>query len=385
MKQTASNKLYADVSKDLGMSDWSEVTLIDAIELQRGFDLPEKERVSGSFPIVASTSVVGFHNEARAEGPGVVIGRSGSIGGGQWIDEDYWPLNTTLWVKNFRGNDQRFVYFMLRNIDFARFNAGSGVPTLNRNHLASLIIQLPPLSEQQAIAGVLGALDDKIKSNYRLSSVAINLYRTELRRMLLQFSVSGLGGLLELSSVLSRYSVRIADVEAPEFSATVTGLEPRDKRFKKELSAGRQKNKKIRLGDLVFGFSRKTLSFGIMKDQVGSVSPVYEVFGVRGGLEVAELVEMQIRDQMDDFMDILKPGAREGQPIEADYLLKKKLILPHDPESFLIPEQVKSLTQIVEISNSENGKLDLLRNTLLPELLSGRLRVKDAESMMEKV
>ena len=203
--------------------------------------------------------------------------------------------------------------------------------------------------------------------------------------MLFQFSVSGLGGLLELSSVMSRYSVRIADVEAPEFSATVTGLEPRDNRFKKELSAGRQKNKKIRLGDMVFGFSRKTLSFGIMKDQVGSVSPVYEVFGVRGGLEVAELVEMQIRDQMDDFMDILKPGAREGQPIEAEYLLKKKLILPHGPGNFLIPAQVTNLAQIAEISNSENGKLELLRNTLLPELLSGWLRVKDVESMMENV
>ena len=86
-----------------------------------------------------------------------------------------------------------------------------------------------------------------------------------------------------------------------------------------------------------------------MKDQVGSVSPVYEVFGVRGGLEVAELVEMQIRDQMDDFMDILKPGAREGQPIEAEYLLKKKLILPHDPGNFLIPAQVTNIAQIAEI------------------------------------
>jgi type I restriction enzyme S subunit len=364
------------------MADWSEVTLIDAIELQRGFDLPENERVSGLFPIVASTSVVGFHNEARAEGPGVVIGRSGSIGGGQWIDRDYWPLNTTLWVKNFRGNDRRFVYFMLRNIDFARFNAGSGVPTLNRNHLASLVIQLPPLNEQHAIAEVLGGLDDKIESNRRRSLIAMELYQTEIRDMLLKLPDNGLGSLQQLSTFMSRSSERIGDVYAPEFSATVTGLEPRSSRFKKTLSAGNQKNKKIQAGDLVFGFSRRTLSFGVMRDPIGSVSPVYEVFRVHGGLEIAGLIEMQIRDQMHDFMDILKPGAREGQPIEANYLLNKKLVLPYNPVGFIISEQIKNLARVVELSVSENRKLTMLRDTLLPELLSGRLRVKGAESMM---
>jgi type I restriction enzyme S subunit len=94
---------------------------------------------------------------------------------------------------------------------------------------------------------------------------------------------------------------------------------------------------------------------------------------------------MQIRDQMHDFMDILKPGAREGQPIEAKYLLNKKLVLPHNPDGFIISEQIKNLARVVELSVSENRKLTMLRDTLLPELLSGRLRVKDAESMMENV
>ena len=78
------------------------VPLNDFITLQRGFDLPQNDRVSGVYPVVASTDIVGYHNEWKVEAPGVVIGRSGSIGGGQYIAENFWPLNTTLWVKDFK-------------------------------------------------------------------------------------------------------------------------------------------------------------------------------------------------------------------------------------------------------------------------------------------
>jgi len=159
------------------MSEYLRVSLAEAVVLQRGFDLPTGKRITGEVPVVASTSIVGFHNESAVEGPGVVIGRSGSIGGGQWIDSDFWPLNTTLWVKDFKGNDPRFIYFLLRSIDFSPFNAGSGVPTLNRNHLSGIEVALPPLPEQRAIAEILGALDDKIESNRRFVELGVRLAR----------------------------------------------------------------------------------------------------------------------------------------------------------------------------------------------------------------
>ncbi len=143
-------------------------TLFDAVLLQRGFDLPASKRRAGPFPVVASTSRVGFHDEAKVKGPGVVIGRSGSIGGGQWIETDFWPLNTTLWVKDFRGNEPKYIYYLMKSIDYSHLNAGSGVPTLNRNHLTSVSILLPPLPVQRRIAAVLGTLDDLIATNERL-------------------------------------------------------------------------------------------------------------------------------------------------------------------------------------------------------------------------
>ncbi len=149
------------------MSTDSKIPLSDFITLQRGFDLPTAARKDGPVPVVASTGIAGYHNESKVEGPGVVIGRSGSIGGGQYIDEDYWPLNTTLWVKDFKGNDPRFTYYLLRSIDFTRFNAGAGVPTLNRNHIASLQVPEYGRTEQDRIGEILSAYDDLIENNRR--------------------------------------------------------------------------------------------------------------------------------------------------------------------------------------------------------------------------
>ena len=145
------------------------VSLSDEITLQRGFDLPTSQRKIGPYPVVASTGVASTHCEAKVKGPGVVIGRSGSIGGSQYIDTDFWPLNTTLWVKSFNGNYPRFIYYLLKSIDFSSFNAGAAVPTLNRNHLAALKVNIPELDQQKKIANILGSLDEKIEFNRRMN------------------------------------------------------------------------------------------------------------------------------------------------------------------------------------------------------------------------
>ncbi len=150
-------------------SEWIETTLGEVLTLQRGIDLPVQDRRVGSVPVVASTGIVGFHNEAPVKGPGVVIGRSGSIGGGQFIRQDFWPLNTTLWVKDFHGNNPKYCYYLLRSMDFSGLNAGSGVPTLNRNHLHPLKVRRPPIDQQRAIANILGGLDEKIDLNRRIN------------------------------------------------------------------------------------------------------------------------------------------------------------------------------------------------------------------------
>ena len=156
--------------------------LNEFILLQRGFDLPQGERIYGDVPVVASTGIAGFHNEYKVGAPGVVIGRSGTIGGGQYITQNFWPLNTTLWVKDFKGHNARYVYYLLKSIDFQRFNVGTGVPTLNRNHLSSVLVKNLEYKNEKVIAKILGDLDDKIylnnQINQTLESIAQAIFKS---------------------------------------------------------------------------------------------------------------------------------------------------------------------------------------------------------------
>jgi type I restriction-modification system DNA methylase subunit len=123
-------------------------------------------------------------------------------------------------------------------------------------------------------------------------------------------------------------SARIGDQNAPEYSATVRGLERRELRFNKQLAQAQTKNKKIIKNDLVFGLSRKVINFGLMTGDIGSVSPVYEIFHIKTDIYVPELVEFYIRYHMRMHIDILKSGAREGAPIDREYLLSKEVLIP---------------------------------------------------------
>jgi type I restriction enzyme S subunit len=124
--------------------------------------LPTQDRVSGKIPLVSSSGVSDTHNTSAVRGPGVVTGRSGSIGNVFFIEQDFWPLNTVLYVKDFHGNDPRFVFHLLKKFDLKRFASGAGVPTLNRNFVHDELVNIPPLSEQQRLVGKLDEAFDGI-------------------------------------------------------------------------------------------------------------------------------------------------------------------------------------------------------------------------------
>ena len=138
--------------------EWRSVRLGDVVELKRGYDLPSRDRRDGPFPVVSSSGVSGRHDEAKAKSPGVVIGRYGTLGDVHYVTEDYWPLNTALYVRDFKGNHPRFVSYLLRSLDFSGYSDKAAVPGLNRNDLHRARVVLPALHEQRAIAAILGSL-----------------------------------------------------------------------------------------------------------------------------------------------------------------------------------------------------------------------------------
>lgn len=141
------------------VNGWYTVPLIEAATLQRGFDLPVQNRTPGEVPVFAANGPVGTHSEHKVKGPGVVTGRSGTIGKVHYVECDFWPLNTSLFVKEFHGNHPKFIFYLLNQLHLERFYEGTGVPTLNRNNIHSVQVPLPPLAEQKRIADILDKAD----------------------------------------------------------------------------------------------------------------------------------------------------------------------------------------------------------------------------------
>lgn len=137
---------------------------------------------------MGSFGVTGRHDTAACKGPGVTVGRSGaSVGTVAYISEDYWPLNTCLYVRDFHGNDPLFCYYFLKTIDLASHNSGSAQPSLNRNFVHPLPVRFPDPDEQRAIAATLGALDDKIELNRKMNATLEAMARALFRDWFVDF------------------------------------------------------------------------------------------------------------------------------------------------------------------------------------------------------
>ena len=173
------------------MSEWKNKSLAQFVTFQRGFDLPKSQFISGDIPVFGSTSILGYHNLSKVVAPGVITGRSGTLGKFQYSTVAFWPHNTTLWVKDFKGNDPKFSYYLMQCFDFSDFNGGGAVPTLNRNVLKSLKVDVPPLQTQQKIAKILSNYDDLIENNLKRIKLLEESARLTYEEWFLRFRIDG--------------------------------------------------------------------------------------------------------------------------------------------------------------------------------------------------
>lgn len=144
---------------------WTDCKLGDVMTLKRGHDLPMQNRQDGDIPIVSSSGVTGFHNESKAGAPGVVTGRYGTLGEVYFMRRAFWPLNTALYVTDFKGNDPQFVSYFLKNVLRDYRSDKAAVPGVDRNVLHRLHVRLPDRTCQERITEILSAHDDLIENN----------------------------------------------------------------------------------------------------------------------------------------------------------------------------------------------------------------------------
>ena len=180
--QALYRKMFVDnIDKENLPAGWRMGTIGDMFELQRGFDLPSQERKDGEFPIYASTGIAEYHNQYKVDAPCVVTGRSGTIGEVFYVDEKCWPLNTTLWVKDFKDTPSFFVYYKLKELELGKTVSGfAAVPTLNRNDVHMMESIIPPID-------ILIEFDNEMKviHHHKTITEQENLKLTELQSLLL--------------------------------------------------------------------------------------------------------------------------------------------------------------------------------------------------------
>ncbi|ELB2893410.1 restriction endonuclease subunit S [Vibrio alginolyticus] len=152
---------HTEFSSDLLPSSWEVGEVIDFLELQRGHDLPVQKRMGGSVPIIGSNGIAGYHSQAVVEESGVITGRSGTLGKVYFSEGSFWPLNTSLYIRDFKGNNKKYCFYFLEHFNLKRFGTGTGVPTLNRNIVHKQKTAFPSLIEQEKIAEILDTVSQK--------------------------------------------------------------------------------------------------------------------------------------------------------------------------------------------------------------------------------
>lgn len=163
---------------------WCLQKLGDVITLQRGFDLPTDQRLPGNIPVVSSSGISGTHAVAKVSGPGVITGRYGTIGQVFYIENDFWPLNTTLFVKDFKGNNPLFISYFLQTINLQTLNDKTSVPGINRNHAHMILVCLPSKEEQLEMAKIFAACDSKLAALEKEIALQEELFRALLEELM---------------------------------------------------------------------------------------------------------------------------------------------------------------------------------------------------------
>lgn len=368
---------------------WERKKLSDFILLQRGFDLPNKKRRPGNYKVISAGDVHGWHNEYRVSGPGFTIGRVTNIGRPTWSEEDFWPLNTTLYAKDLLGNDVKFAYYWFLGTDLSGYNSGSVQPTLNRNYIVNVPIDVPPVIEQQAIAATLGALDDKIESNRRIARLAEEIILAYFEKY---FDISGQENGIAISNLIAvnpKYrlkkgveAIKISMADLPENSAIIST-------WNKEIVAGGQR---FTNGDVLFARITPCLENGktsivdmLDDDSVGFGSTEFIVLSPKGNIKTAWIYAFARNKSVRTWAARNMTGTSGRQRFQASFFDGYLISPPSEKmiENFnLIANPfTQKLTQI----RDENLKLESLRDALLPELMSGRICVPEAQEAIAEV
>jgi type I restriction enzyme, S subunit len=386
-------------------SSWTEVKLGEILNLRRGHDLTRDDMVLGSFPVLGSNGVIGLHTEHKGPKPLIAVGRSGTVGQVQIIDNFCWPHNTTLYVDDFKGNNPYFLYFLLKNLSLKNYRGGSAVPTLNRNHLHPLKITFNnDLKSQEIIVKILKSFDDTIEINNKINKNLEELAQTLYKHWFVDFEFpneegkpykSSGGEMVDSELTLIPAGWKISTIS--NISKSVLGGTPSRK---KPNYWGGSINwiKSGELNNLRIIKPTETITEDGLNSSATKIMPIGTVLiGITGYVGAVSMLEIEcsanqsvvgllpsegyprsylyglIKNVITQIA--LKQTGSAQQHINKNDIDSHKIVLPN---SLLIKELsniLEPIHQMISSNLSQNQRLVELRDTLLPKLMSGKIEV----------
>ncbi|EHH0683507.1 restriction endonuclease subunit S [Vibrio vulnificus] len=399
------------------MIGFQEKKLGEVVTFQRGFDITKKEQTEGDVPIISSSGIGSFHNKHKVEGPGVIIGRKGTLGTVHYYPDNFWPHDTTLWVKDFKGNNPRFIYYFLQTLHLENFDTGSSNPTLNRNHIHKIKVLFPENHIQDKVAAILSAYDDLIENNKHRITALENMAEEIYREWFVRFRFPGyqtaeFEKAIPKGWVVKRFRDIVTyyigggwgeEIEGPNFSEGAYVIRGTDipklaagdysNRVFRYHKPSNLKSRKLEQNDFVFEVS------GGSKDQLLGRN----IMVTEGLLELFDNAAMCA-----SFCKQMRFDKKQVSPYFMKYFMKLYYdcdlvgiyqvqstgISNYQFESFLnfqtiaIPDTslqkefeklAEPLVRQQEILAQENLKLEQSKNMLLPRLISGKLSVDELD------
>lgn len=382
--------------------EWVDTTLGGFVRLQRGHDLTSSEQVAGNVPVMGSAGHNGWHNQAKSIGPGVVIGRSGaSMGRVHFSNVDFWPHNTCLYVADFLGNNPKYVYYFLQTLDLASYNSGSAQASLNRNLIYSIPVRKPERHIQDEIARIIGALDDRIallrETNATLEAIAQALFKSWF---------------VDFDPVHAN-----AGTQAPSLPAETQALFPSRLVESPQglIPEGWEVGKIEDIIELAYGKALKAI------DRIDGGVPVYGSGGITGSHNQALVKESSIiigrkgtvgslywedrpffpidtvfyvRTEMSlgfcfyllqtlGLKDMNTDGAVPG--LNRNNVYRLPIVIPSHAALSAFDETVSTIREKIFANNQQADSLIDLRDTLLPRIISGQLRLPENVAALEDV
>jgi len=378
----------------------------DRVELIYGFSVRTDNEPKGKYPVYGSNGIIGFIDSFRVKGPGIIIGRKGTVGAVTYSSENFTPTDTTYYValKDNTKDDLKFWYYYLQLIGLDKLNSHSTVPGLSRDLAYLKEIRVPEKAEQKLIADFLIVIDDKIALNKRINTELENLAKTIYNYWFVQFDFpnnegkpyKSSGGEMEWNEELkmeipkgwktkSLYDIAIYTNGLAMQKHRPNGDEKLPVIKIKEMNEGYSAATEyarpdiedaylIREGDVLFSWSA-SLNVMIWADKVGALNQ--HIFKVTSEFYPRYYFYHQISNYLNHFKLMAENRKTTMGHITIDHLKESRIVVPDDDSLILkCGERIEPILDLIVKNRMTNIDLMEVRDFLLPMLMNGQVKVK---------